>query len=263
MAALVGGGLRARPGEVSLAHNGVLFLDELPEFQPAGARQPAPAAGDRRGGDRPRQPPRHLSRPLPAGGGDEPLPLRARPTTPGYTCRRGPNERCKADYQARLSGPLLDRIDLPIDVPAVTAADLMLPAAAEGSPEVAARVAARAGAPGRALRRARACRGSSPTPRPAGAVLDEIARPDRARASRCCARRPRRCGCPPAAITGCSRWPAPSPTSTAPTPSAASTSPRRCPTAAAASRLGAAPRDRLRADDKLGRSCETAGPTNH
>ena len=50
--------------------------------------------------------------------------------------------RCAADYQARLSGPLIDRIDLTIDVPAVTAADLILPAPAEGSAEVAARVAA-------------------------------------------------------------------------------------------------------------------------
>ena len=60
---------------------------------------------------------------------------------PGFTCRRGANERCAAEYQGRLSGPLLDRIDLHIEVPAVTAADLILPAPAEGSREVAARVA--------------------------------------------------------------------------------------------------------------------------
>jgi magnesium chelatase family protein len=59
---------------------------------------------------------------------------------PGFACRRQPNERCVAQYQARLSGPLLDRFDLQIEVPAVTAADLVLPPPAEGSREVAARV---------------------------------------------------------------------------------------------------------------------------
>lgn len=62
-------------------------------------------------------------------------------TEPGYVCRRQPNERCIAQYQTRLSGPLLDRIDLVIEVPAVTAADLILPPPVEGSAEVAARVA--------------------------------------------------------------------------------------------------------------------------
>ncbi len=61
---------------------------------------------------------------------------------PGYTCRRGLNVRCAADYQGRISGPLIDRIDLHIEVPAVTAADLILPPPAEGSREVSARVAA-------------------------------------------------------------------------------------------------------------------------
>ncbi|MGD9915985.1 MAG: ATP-binding protein, partial [Rhizobiaceae bacterium] len=58
---------------------------------------------------------------------------------PGYRCQRGP--RCQSDYQARISGPLLDRIDLRIEVPAVTASDLIRPAAAEPSTAVAARVA--------------------------------------------------------------------------------------------------------------------------
>ena len=61
---------------------------------------------------------------------------------PGYACSRGPNARCMALYQARLSGPLIDRFDLLIDVPPVTASDLLLPAPSEGSAEVAARVAA-------------------------------------------------------------------------------------------------------------------------
>src|SRR6202008_1817000 len=60
---------------------------------------------------------------------------------PGFACNRKPNVRCAADYQGRLSGPLLDRIDLHIEVPAVTAADLILPPPAEGSREIAARVA--------------------------------------------------------------------------------------------------------------------------
>ena len=60
---------------------------------------------------------------------------------PGYACRRGPNARCMAQYQSRISGPMLDRIDLRIEVPAVTAADLILPPPAEGSREAAARVA--------------------------------------------------------------------------------------------------------------------------
>jgi magnesium chelatase family protein len=64
-----------------------------------------------------------------------------RANDPGFTCKRGPNARCLAEYQNRLSGPLLDRIDLHIEVPAVTAADLILPPPSEGSREVAARVA--------------------------------------------------------------------------------------------------------------------------
>jgi magnesium chelatase family protein len=59
---------------------------------------------------------------------------------PALACGRAP--KCGADYQARISGPLFDRIDLHIDVPAVSAADLSLPPPAEGSAEVAARVAA-------------------------------------------------------------------------------------------------------------------------
>ena len=62
-------------------------------------------------------------------------------TDPGYACHRQPNARCVAQYTARLSGPLLDRIDMHVEVPAVTVADLMLPPPAEGSAAVAARVA--------------------------------------------------------------------------------------------------------------------------
>jgi magnesium chelatase family protein len=140
MAALVGGGLNARPGEASLAHHGVLFLDELPEFQPQvldSLRQPL-EAGEiliARANHRVTYPARFqlVAAMNPCRCGQA--------TEPGYVCRRQPNERCIAQYQARLSGPLLDRIDLAIDVPAVTAADLILPPPAEGSAEVAARVA--------------------------------------------------------------------------------------------------------------------------
>jgi magnesium chelatase family protein len=140
MAALVGGGINARPGEVSLAHHGVLFLDELPEFQPQvldSLRQPL-ETGEvliARANHRVTYPSRFqlVAAMNPCRCGQA--------TEPGFVCRRQPNERCMAQYQARLSGPLLDRIDLAIEVPAVTAADLILPPPAEGSREVAARVA--------------------------------------------------------------------------------------------------------------------------
>ena len=141
MAAMVGGGLRARPGEVSLAHLGVLFLDEFPEFQPQALdslRQPI-ETGEvmiARANHRITYPARFqlvaAMNPCRCG----------RAYDPGFNCKRGPNERCAADYQAKLSGPLLDRIDLHIEVPAVSASDLVLPPPSEGSREVAARVAA-------------------------------------------------------------------------------------------------------------------------
>ena len=96
---------------------------------------------------------------------------------PGYACKRGRIERCAADYQARISGPLIDRIDLHIEVPAVTAADLILPPPAEGQREVAARVAA-----ARDIQLARYAAAGLPQVRtnaeaPA-AVLETIAQPD-------------------------------------------------------------------------------------
>ena len=138
MAAMVGGGLRIRPGEVSLAHNGVLFLDELPEFTPQvldSLRQPL-EAGEciiARANHRVTYPSRiqlvAAMNPCRCGMAGE----------PGYRCARG--TRCQSDYQARISGPLLDRIDLRIDVPAVSASDLIRPAQAEPSSAVAERVA--------------------------------------------------------------------------------------------------------------------------
>ena len=126
---------------MSLAHNGVLFLDEFPEFQPQvldSLRQPLETGevAVARANYRVTYPARFM---LVAAMN----PCRCgRANDPGFACRRGPNPRCVADYQGRLSGPLLDRIDLTIEVPAVTAADLILPPPAEGSAEVAARVAA-------------------------------------------------------------------------------------------------------------------------
>jgi magnesium chelatase family protein len=138
MAALIGGGLRARPGEVSLAHQGVLFLDELPEFHPQALdalRQPL-ESGEvviARANHRVAYPARFqlvaAMNPCRCGMAGE----------PGHSCRRGP--RCAADYQSRVSGPMLDRIDLRVEVPAVPASDLALPPPAEGSSAVAARVA--------------------------------------------------------------------------------------------------------------------------
>ena len=138
MAALVGGGSRPRPGEVSLAHLGVLFLDELPEFQPNvldALRQPLEAgeAVIARANHRIAYPSRIQ---LVAAMN----PCKCGITGPGETCRRGP--RCASDYQARISGPLLDRIDMQIEVPAISAADLVLQPAAEGSADVRARVIA-------------------------------------------------------------------------------------------------------------------------
>jgi magnesium chelatase family protein len=139
MAAMVGGGMRARPGEASLAHRGVLFLDELPEFHPQvldSLRQPleSGAITVARANAHVSYPARFqlvaAMNPCRCGGGGE----------DGSACRRGP--RCAVDYQARISGPMMDRIDLQILVPPVTPADLALPAPSEGTAEAAARVLA-------------------------------------------------------------------------------------------------------------------------
>ncbi|KAF0231707.1 MAG: Mg chelatase subunit [Beijerinckiaceae bacterium] len=176
MAALTGGGLHARPGEVSLAHHGVLFLDELPEFQPQALdslRQPIETGevNVSRANTRATYPARFqlvaAMNPCRCGHALD----------AGYTCKRAPNEKCIAQYQAKLSGPLLDRFDLAIEVPAVDLADLLLPAPTEGSAEVLARVIA-----ARARQAARftalgmpEIRTNSAAP---AAVLDEIARLD-------------------------------------------------------------------------------------
>jgi magnesium chelatase family protein len=139
MPALVGGGLKVRPGEVSLAHLGVLFLDELPEFQRSvldSLRQPLETGivSVARANS-------HVTFPA-----NVQLVAAMNPCRCGHlgdaalACSRAP--RCAADYQSKVSGPLLDRIDLHVEVPAVSAADLVLPPPAEGSEQVAQRVKA-------------------------------------------------------------------------------------------------------------------------
>ncbi|MBT6315227.1 MAG: YifB family Mg chelatase-like AAA ATPase [Alphaproteobacteria bacterium] len=139
MPALIGGDMRAKPGEVSLAHNGVLFLDELPEF-PRGVlealRQPLETgrAVVSRANGHYAYPARFqliaAMNPCRCGHADDPV----------KGCGRQP--KCVADYTARLSGPLLDRIDMRVEAPRVAAADLNLPPPTEGTAEVSARVAA-------------------------------------------------------------------------------------------------------------------------
>ncbi len=137
MAAMVGGGVRARPGEVSLAHNGVLFLDEFPEFSPQALdslRQPLEAGETSiaRANHRVTYPSRiqliAAMNPCRCGMAGE----------AGHSCRRG--ERCAADYQARISGPLMDRIDIRVEVPAISAMDMIGNRTGENSLAVASRV---------------------------------------------------------------------------------------------------------------------------
>lgn len=139
MPALVGGGLRVRPGEISLAHLGVLFLDELPEFQRTvldSLRQPLET-----GNVSVARANTHVTFPARVQLVAAMNPCRCGHLgDPALACSRAP--KCAADYQARVSGPLLDRIDLHVEVQGVSAADLTLPPPAEGSAEVADRVAA-------------------------------------------------------------------------------------------------------------------------
>jgi magnesium chelatase family protein len=173
MAALIGGGLRVKPGEVSLAHLGVLFLDELPEFQRGvldSLRQPieSGAAVIARANAHVRYPARFQ------------LVAAMNPCRCGYlsdpaqSCGRAP--KCGQDYQARLSGPLLDRIDIHVEVSCVSAADLALPPPAEGSADVAKRVAK-----AREIQRERYSGAGLRTNAEAeGELLDRVAKPDAA-----------------------------------------------------------------------------------
>jgi magnesium chelatase family protein len=179
MAAMVGGGLKVRPGEVSLAHCGVLFLDEFPEFTPQvldSLRQPL-ESGEcmiARANHRVTYPARFqliaAMNPCRCGMAGE----------PGHRCARGP--RCQADYQARISGPLMDRIDLRIDVPAVSASDLIRPGRAETSATIAERVGR-----ARKVQRERATTlgfdAGITNAHLSNRVIEDVARPDAAGAS--------------------------------------------------------------------------------
>lgn len=139
IAAIVGGGRGAKPGEISLAHNGVLFMDEFPEFPRAvleTLRQPI-ETGEvvvARANAHIRYPCRFL------------LVAAANPCKCGYlsdparACARVP--QCGEDYLGRISGPLMDRIDLRVEVPPVAFSDLDLPETGASSAQVANRVGA-------------------------------------------------------------------------------------------------------------------------
>lgn len=172
VAAIVGGGKGAKPGEISLAHNGVLFLDELPEFPRMvleTLRQPI-EAGEvivARANAHIRYPCRFL------------LVAAANPCKCGYlseparACARAPV--CGEDYMGRISGPLLDRFDLRVEVPPVSFRDLDLPSSGEASAQVAVRVAeARA----RQTDRFAGYSGVRVNADAEGALLEEIATPD-------------------------------------------------------------------------------------
>jgi magnesium chelatase family protein len=171
MAAIVGGGRGAKPGEISLAHNGVLFMDEFPEFARMvleTLRQPV-ETGEvivARANAHVRYPCRFM------------LMAAANPCKCGYltdanrACSRAPI--CGEEYIGRISGPLMDRFDLRVEVPPVAFRDLDLPCDGESSATIADRVAA-----ARAVQAAR-FKGTSARQNAdvEGEALHEIARPD-------------------------------------------------------------------------------------
>ncbi len=172
MAAIVGGGKGAKPGEISLAHNGVLFLDEFPEFprqvletlrQPIETGQIMVARANA-----------HIRYPC-----QFLLIAAANPCKCGYlseparACGKAPI--CGDDYLGRISGPLMDRFDLRVDVPPVAYADLDLPATGESSATIARRVAR---ARDRQANRFANAPGVRVNADMEGRVLEEMATPD-------------------------------------------------------------------------------------
>ncbi len=172
MAAIVGGGRGAKPGEISLAHNGVLFMDEFPEFSRTvleTLRQPI-ETGEvvvARANAHVRYPCRFM------------LVAAANPCKCGYladparACARVP--LCGEDYLGRISGPLMDRFDLRVEVPPVAFTDLDLPEGGETSAQVASRVA---GARAKQLERFAGHATARVNADAEGHLLDEIATPD-------------------------------------------------------------------------------------
>ena len=135
--ALIGGGAKAKPGEISLAHHGVLFLDELPEFPRASLealRQPI-ETGDvviSRANA-------HITYPASFQLIGAMNPCRCGDVDSIHSfCKRG--RKCSEDYQARISGPMYDRFDMFVEVPAVSIEDLSLPKSADSSRDVLQRV---------------------------------------------------------------------------------------------------------------------------
>ncbi len=172
MAAIVGGGKSAKPGEISLAHNGVLFMDEFPEFaRPVleTLRQPI-ETGDvvvARANAHVRYPCRFL------------LVAAANPckcgflSDPARACAKVPF--CGEDYLGRISGPLMDRFDLRVEVPPVAYTDLDLPASGDTSAQVAARVGVARGVQAARFARHPGLRVNADLE---GALLEEVACPD-------------------------------------------------------------------------------------
>ena len=138
-AALTGGGQRARPGEVSLAHRGVLFLDELPEFpRPALEALRTPLETGRTTVARAAA---HITYPARFQLIAAMNPCRCGHLgDPARECGKAP--RCGEDYLGRISGPLLDRIDMTVQVQPIAPSELSRAPAGEPSATVAGRVAA-------------------------------------------------------------------------------------------------------------------------
>ncbi len=172
MAAIIGGGRGAKPGEVSLAHNGVLFMDEFPEFprtvletlrQPIETGEVMVARANA-----------HIKYPC-----QFMLIAAANPcrcgymTDPAKACARVPH--CGEDYLGRISGPLMDRFDMRVEVPPVAFQDLDLPSTGDTSSDVATRVVQ-----ARKIQSARFAEHDSlrSNADASGEILEEIAKPD-------------------------------------------------------------------------------------